>query len=435
MMHKKSFTTLAAVLLVAASASALDLSVDQAVDYALQHSRTLQSSRIDLEILEKDDKTSWNSLLPTMQVNTMMSRRNEVGSYTASGYTTTDPNWSLVTNLSFSWNFTPALLTQMELTRQKYENGQLTWDQAVADTKVNVKKLYYAILLQQESLEISEETLANQKERMEQTEQQYHDGYASELAYLQTQVAYENQLATVKKARQSVNEQKRNLAFVLGMDETVELHLTTPIETEFVDVDAARAYSRIGYRFDIRNLEQQAAMLDTQLKMLDQSSYYPVFVASASGTPTIADISEKWFDRDSGNWTDQGSLSFGLSFNVTNALPWSSNRQSARQLKQNIEKMQVTRNTLNANAHLEITNLLDELDQAREAIGSAERNITLAQKSYDMTSEAYQTGFSELLDVNDAQQALNQAKLGKMSDQYTYLCALLDLEYATQDNL
>ena len=76
-MHKKSFTTLAAVLLVAASASALDLSVDQAVDYALQHSRTLQSSRIDLEILEKDDKTSWNSLLPTMQVNTMMSRRNE----------------------------------------------------------------------------------------------------------------------------------------------------------------------------------------------------------------------------------------------------------------------------------------------------------------------------------------------------------------------
>ncbi len=438
-MHKKSLTTLAAFLLVAASASALDLSVDQAVDYALQHSRTLQSSRIDLEILEKDDKTSWNSLLPTMQVSTMMSRRNEVADTAAtkmSGkYTTTDPNWSLVTNLSFSWNFTPALLTQMKLTRQKYENGQLTWDQAVADTKVNVKKLYYAILLQQESLKISEATLANQKERMEQTEQQYNDGYASELAYLQTQVTYENQLATVKKARQAVNEQKRNLAFVLGMDETTDLTLTTPIETEFVDVDAARAYSRIGYRFDVRNLEQQATMLDTQLKMLDQSSFYPVFVASASGTPTIADISEKWFDRDSGNWTDQGSISFGLSFNITNALPWSSNRQSARQLKQNIEKMQVTRNTLNANAHLEITNLLDELDQAREAIESAERNITLAQKSYDMTSEAYQTGFSELLDVNDAQQALNQAKLGKMSDQYTYLCALLDLEYATQDNL
>ena len=100
-----------------------------------------------------------------------------------------------------------------------------------------------------------------------------------------------------------------------------------------------------------------------------------------------------------------------------------------------MEKMQVTRGTLNASAHMEITNLLDQIEQAQDQIESAQRNIELAQKSYDMTNEAYRTGFSELLDVNDAQRALNQAKLGKMSNQYTYLSALLDLEYATQDNL
>lgn len=430
-MQKKTLIAVAALLVCATSAWSVDLSVDEAVDYALQHSRTLASSRIDLEILEKDDKTSWNSLLPTMQVSTMMARQND------SVYASVDPTWSLVTSLSFSWNFTPALVTQMKLTHQKYENGQLSWEQAQAETKRDVTKLYYAVLLQQESLKIMEETLANDKERMDQTGQQYNDGYANELQYLQTQVTYENQLATVKKARQSVDEQKRNLAFLIGMDETADLQLTTPIETEFTDVDAARAYSRIGYRYDIRNLDQQSAMLDTQLKMLDQSSFYPVFVASATGSPTVVDISKDWFDRDGAtyNWYDSGSISFGLSFNITNALPWSSNRQSARQLKQNIEKMQVSRNTLNANAHLEITNLLDELDQAREAIESAERNVTLAQKSYDMTSEAYQTGYTELLNVNDAQTSLNQAKLGKMSDQYTYLCALLDLEYATGDTL
>ena len=438
-MQKKNLIAVAALLVCATSAWSVDLSVDEAVDYALQHSRTLASSRIDLEIIEKDDKTSWNSLLPTMQVSTMLSRANETADSAATlmqgKYVTKDSPWSLVTSLSFSWNFTPALVTQMKLTHQKYENGQLSWEQAQAETKRDVTKLYYAVLLQQESLKIMEETLANDKERMEQTGQQYNDGYANELQYLQTQVTYENQLATVKKARQSVDEQKRNLAFLIGMDETADLQLTTPIETEFTDVDAARAYSRIGYRYDIRNLDQQSAMLDTQLTMLDQSSFYPVFVASATGTPVVGDISKDWFDRDTGNWTDQGSISFGLSFNITNALPWSSNRQSARQLKQNIEKMQVSRNTLNANAHLEITNLLDELDQAREAIESAERNVTLAQKSYDMTSEAYQTGYTELLNVNDAQTSLNQAKLGKMSDQYTYLCALLDLEYATGDTL
>lgn len=439
MMHKKPLIVLALLLGASATLFGVDLSIDDAISYALEHSRTLQSARIDLDILEKDNKTSWNSLLPTMQLSSMASRRNEtadsVKTATTGKYSTTDSVWTLVTNLSFSWSFTPALITQMELTRQQYENGQLSWQQAVADTTLSVKKLYYAILLQEASLKISEETLANQKERMEQTKALYEGGYATELSFLQTQVTYENQMASIKKERQAVQKQKRSLAFLLGMDENAQISLTTPIDTEFVDVDGNRAYSRIGYRFDIRSLEQQTQMLDTQLKMLDQSSFYPVFVASASGTPTIADISSSWFDRDSGNWTDQGSISLGLSFNITNALPWSSNRQSARQLKQNIEKMQITRNTLNASAHMEITNLLDDLDQAKEAIESADRNITLAQKAYDMSCESYQNGYAELLDVNDAQASLNQAKLGKMNDQYTYLCAILDLEYATQDNL
>ncbi len=438
-MHKKPLIVLALLLGASATLFGVDLSIDDAISYALEHSRTLQSARIDLDILEKDNKTSWNSLLPTMQLSSMASRRNEtadsVKTATTGKYSTTDSVWTLVTNLSFSWSFTPALITQMELTRQQYENGQLSWQQAVADTTLSVKKLYYAILLQEASLKISEETLANQKERMEQTKALYEGGYATELSFLQTQVTYENQMASIKKERQAVQKQKRSLAFLLGMDENAQISLTTPIDTEFVDVDGNRAYSRIGYRFDIRSLEQQTQMLDTQLKMLDQSSFYPVFVASASGTPTIADISSSWFDRDSGNWTDQGSISLGLSFNITNALPWSSNRQSARQLKQNIEKMQITRNTLNASAHMEITNLLDDLDQAKEAIESADRNITLAQKAYDMSCESYQNGYAELLDVNDAQASLNQAKLGKMNDQYTYLCAILDLEYATQDNL
>lgn len=439
-MHKKPLT-IAAALLAAASLSAVDLTVDQAVDYALGHSRTLQSAAIDLDILAQDDRHSWNTFLPSVSITSQISRPNEgqvdTTAFMNTGkYTTEDPNWRLMTNLSFSWAFSPAMVTQMELTRQQYESGQITYQQAVADTTLQVKKLFYAILLQQQSLQIQEETLANTEKRMEQTQQLYDNGFASELNLLQTQVAYENLKATVKKARQGVDEQKRNLAFLLGMDESEPITLVGDIETEFVDVDAARAYSRTGYRFDIRELAQQTTVLSTQLKALDQNSFWPALQVSMSGTPVVGDVSKDWFDHDSGNWTDQGTtLSVMLNFNITNALPWSSNRQGARQIKQNLQKMQVTMNTLQANAHLEITNLLDQLDQAREAIGSSERNISLAQKSYDLTSEAYDNGDVELLDVNDAQQSLNQAKLAKMSDQYTYLTALLDLEYATQDTL
>ena len=301
-----------------------------------------------------------------------------------------------------------------------------------------MKKLYYAIKLQEASVEIEEETLENTKKRMDQTENLYNEGFASELQYLQTQVSYENLKTTVKKDREAVNEQKRTLGFLLGLDDE-ELNLTSPIEAEFVDVDAQKALERVGYRFDVRSLQGQRALLSTNLKALDQASWIPVFSASATGSPTVYDISHDWFDKVDdnglGNFTDTGAITFALSFNITDALPWSGNRQTARQLKQNLRKLDTSIAMVEANARVEIKNLVEKLGQAQDSIESAERNIALAQKSYDMTSEAYENGNSELLAVNDAQQSLNQAKLGKMNDTYTYLCALLDLEYATQDNL
>ena len=57
-------------------------------------------------------------------------------------------------------------------------------------------------------------------------------------------------------------------------------------------------------------------------------------------------------------------------------------------------------------------------------------NIKLAQKAYDMTVRAYNSGTQELLDVKDSENSLSQARLGLLNEKLNYISALLDLENA-----
>ena len=56
------------------------------------------------------------------------------------------------------------------------------------------------------------------------------------------------------------------------------------------------------------------------------------------------------------------------------------------------------------------------------------RSVQLAQKAYDMQLRSYHSGTTELLDLRDSENSLNQAKLGQLNQKYQYISALMDLE-------
>ena len=426
-MRKFSMALALVVCMCLGSAFSLDMTVDEAVSMALANNQSLQSSALDVQMAKDASEVSWNGFLPTVQASGTLYRSNEVS--TAMQLAGLDGS-GFNGNLSFSFNFNPALLTNMELSRQKYLAGQITYEQAKAETVRNVKKLFYAILLQQRSLAMQQATLANTKERMEQAQNLYAQGYATELTVLQAQVGYENLKATTLKSEQAVAQQLANFAFLLHLDGGEPLHLVGEIEPEFKAIDLQQCLARIGARYDIAGLLKQKDILLVQREAIDRQIWIPSVSIGFSLQPIHANITDSWFDGS--NWSDNGSSSMTVAWNLTNLLPWSSGRQNAKVLEDNVRKMDLQLSMLKESAQLQIKNLLTTLEQAEQAIASSERSISLAEKSYEMTMSAYGAGAKELLDVRDSESQLNQAKLGKLSEQYNYLTALLDLEYATQ---
>lgn len=52
-----------------------------------------------------------------------------------------------------------------------------------------------------------------------------------------------------------------------------------------------------------------------------------------------------------------------------------------------------------------------------------------------MSAKSYRNGTTELLDLRDAENSLNQAKLGQLNQKMNYINALMDLENTLNTNL
>lgn len=438
MKSRKRAIALLLMVCVLASAWAITLTEDQAVEYALQNSGSLEMAAMDLAMQARADKNGWNGLLPTVQATATLNRSNQAS---LSMYGLNDPTINFVGGVSASWNFNPALIVNIDLAHRQYEAGLITYEEQKQQTILNVRKMFYGLLLQQQSLDLQRESLKNTEARVNQAEENFKAGYVPELTVLQAQTSYDNAVSSFQKQEQSFVQQKRTFAMLLGLPVDEDIILQGEIGLDFYDIDTETCLNSLNNRFDITKLNKQAEVLKTQEKALKMQINVPTISLSASYQPMIKDITKNWSGTIGSqplvtdNYSDNGSMSVTVAMNLTNLLPWSSARQGLKDLQDNINKLSTSELVLRDSATVEILNLLTTLEQSRLAIENSERSIALAQKSYDLTEESYRYGSSELLDVRDAQLQLDQAKLSRLSEQYTYLSSLLDLEYAIQRSI
>ena len=419
----------------------LVLTVEDAVEYSIKHSLSLKSSALDLELSKWKSDTSWNTFLPNVQVSGTFARTNDyyssvklAGSYNAAFMPDPDEKqyWTAMGNLGVSFNFNAAMIMSMMTAKESYENGKITYEQAVKSNMDTVRKLFYSLLLQQESLKLQKDSLENARQRMNQAAVNYRNGYVPQIQYLQAQVAYENMVPTIEKAELAMKQSLDTFSFVIGLPVGTKVELKGEIEPVYVQIrnneiiiaDKRKAKEN---NLEIKSLKSSLNSLKLSKTSLDLSTYTPSLSVSWAGQPTMLVPGDKdWGNKD--NWVDNGSFSVSLVWNLTNMLPWSSSRTSAKEIQTNLEKLELSMKTLERNTELEVRKAYDTLKQCKQAIETSQRNIDLSQKSYNMTWQAYRNGTTEYLNLVEAQTQLNQAKFSLINEKFNYMTNLMDLE-------
>lgn len=418
MKKRLSFLFASIIISVPLFASTLNLSEDDAINLALNQNYELKSSLIDLLKVEDQKNNSWNVMFPSISVDGSISSSNAILGSSDSDYL------KLTGALSTSVTLNKSNKYSMEYDDLAYESELLNYENDKKSLETEVKKAFYYLLANKQSLEIEKMNLDLALKRWEQMQSKYDNGLASELEVFETQSTYENLKPSYTSAYNSYQTQLMNFKSFLGIDFDQEIELEGDLEVEILDLDADTLISKfLNNRIDIQTAQKEIDLKNASYNIEKSNNLSPSVTLSFDYSYYNSDI----LDDD---WTDSASLSAGISIPINGYIDGSVEDISVTNAKRSIEQAQLSYEDVVEDAQREIKTLVMEIQGYQENIEICEIAIEISQKTYDATEEAYNLGTTELLNLTEAQTTLFSAKQDLLTSQYNYLSAIFDLEQA-----
>ena len=416
-------------LLSAQETQSLTLSPDEAVELSLRNNLGLQSARVDTGTRRRASDLSWNQFVPNVTVAGTLNHLNREPMTMPGG-----PQWQAIATIQTSFNLNAAMFENMRRLRLDYETGILSYNTARLQLERDVRRTYNNMLLLQENIALLQESFQATSRVVDLAQANFLAGRAPELPFLQAQVAMENMRPAVELAEYNLLLAMMQFAMLLGLSYHTPIELVPVTETiEFVvreapPPDAMQLISQAAARRpEIQELRHTITMLESARRVQSQS-LLPNLSLSFSYNPVLLD---PWNDSQfrQGGWNDQGSFSITLGMRLHSLFPFSQDFQGIRNMDDQITTAVIGLTQLMQGTELEIVNTLLSLERIRRTAQAQMHTVNLAERVHGLTESAFQAGMQDLLQVQNSELELRQARFALLESQFSYLNGLLDLEY------
>ncbi len=425
LLTKRFFTGAVLFCLIFNSIAAQDTSVqkitiEEAVELALQNNITIKQSKMDLDLLAKKDKYSWNGISPSINLSTGV---NGGSRGTLKDFSTTKSDslsWSASGSLSFT--FTPALATSIAAAKLAYESGQLSYESTKRQIELSVRKTFYSLVYFNENLELQERSLETTKQTYEANKTKYEQGRLPELTLLSSQYNYESKIPSVENLKVTYQSNLDNFKLILGLSLSDQIELDgTLLDVNEINLDESILQMNIEDVPAIKAMLMNIASAKNSLTATKYSAWGPRLSLSgnANGSGGI-----KPSDDSSLNISYSASLTIPLD----GYLPWSTGALSIESQTEALEKLELNLEQSKASTEMSIRNSYNQILQAQTQLKLYEKNVELMQKTYDMTKASYNVGSSDLLTLQTAENNLYSAKYNVQNQRYSIISSVLDLE-------
>ncbi|MDE7140365.1 MAG: TolC family protein [Treponemataceae bacterium] len=393
------------------------LSLADAVDMALERNVTIARNTISLDANERTKSHAWNSISPSASVSGGLSIPDGIGdSGSPSDYTA---ELSGAISLSFS----PNLFTSIKSARISYEQGVVSYEQTCRTVELNVREAFYGLLYEKENITLQERNLQTAKDQYEQNLAKYNQGRMSELDVLSAEVRYKSLQPTVENAHITFTNDLEAFAQLIGMDDgTAQIDLQGSLD----DVQISGRVTLDGVEINapaVVSLQKQLEKAQNDLLAARFSAYAPSVTArwshGLSSRPANGERST----------TDSGSLSLTATIPLDGLLPWSQRADGVASAQDTIADLELQLADARRSLAVSTQSSLRKISQSQSSLTARRANVELAQRTYDMTLQAYNRGTKDLLSLQNASDDLLSAQVSLMSEQRALISAVLALEH------
>ncbi len=386
----------------------LNLSVEDAVELALKENISIKQSNLLLDSSKRSKDTSWNSLLPSVTAS---------GTYN-DGLKENAQTVSLGIRASLAIN--AAMVEAIKATRLNYEKAKIDYDNAVRTIELNIRKTYYNLLVLQETVSIRQNYERTSKQQYESNVAKYKLGAVSNIDLLSSQVSFQQATLDTISTRDAFNSGLSQFKQLLGLSQSEELKLTDSI-SDFVSTKNLSIDGIQGQNAKLKSLESQLAVANANLLTTRLKTWTPTISAQYGFDYTGLSATDYDFK-------DSNSVTLSISLPLDSFLPFSQSGQSIANAKDNVKNIELQIEQAKASYEIEIADCLTKINRSKDNLKLCEENIVLSEKTYNFAKDAYDHGTRDLLTLQNYLDRFNTSKFNLMQEQYSLICAVLDLE-------
>jgi outer membrane protein TolC len=433
-------TFLLALVLIGglAQAEPLVLTVDKAVELSLKNSLALKVEDLQVEAKQRSKDFSWNAFLPKTSAGAALSHLNQGPTNPLTGVPYPN-NWIASGSFSTQLTLSLALFDGIRHTVLDYDSGIIQRETARQKLVRDTKKAFYNLLLLKENITTFEDQLETARKQYEKEKRNFETGIGSEFTMLTSQVAWENRKPGLDEMRIAEAVAELSLKQTLGIDQGTVLDLQGSFDPQAVTLDSgALVNSAVSRNSSLASIRQAIAIQKNLRKAQFNLDYLPVLGFSLTADPAFqknpfkdslfADVSNDWRQTN-------GIFSLYVSLPLEGFLPFSGTAVALANQDDAIAQTETNLLVAIQGIQVQVTGLVLQVEKSREAVKRLQLNATLAARAFQMAQKGYESGAYDLLQVEDADTKLREARLNVLAEKYSYLSGLFDLEYETNQSL
>ena len=406
----------------------LKLTLDDALNIALSDNPTIKVAEQQIEVKKISKDEAWQTLLPsadfsgTVQYTLLAALMKLNGMEFKMGQDNTS-TWNGQIQISMPI-FAPTVYATMNMTKTDLINAIEQSRSSKLDLVNQVTKAYYQVILAQDSYDVLCKSLEQAQKNFDVVKSLYELGGTSEYDKISAEVQLRSLNPTVIQARNAVSLAKLQLMVLMGVDPETEIVVEGSLE-DYEDLLYGEALQAGGYSLanntNMRQLKLNETMLNQTLHM-QRMNFLPTL--SLAGTYSFQSLyNDNWnvFDY---TWAKSSSIVLSLSvpiFRIGNFTKLRSTRLQISQLNENIG---YTEKQLN----MQVRSYVDNMKASAEQVASNHEAIEQAEKGREIASKRYEIGKGTILELNNSEVSLTQAKLTYSQSIYNYLAAKADLD-------
>ena len=417
----------------------MSLSPQKAVELAINNNLSLETARTGLDVKKRKSDLYWNQFLPNLTGTGTLLHDN--WATTASGfdfasmtpYSITVPQWHINGTFSLSWDFSFALIEGIKTIRADYQAGLISLEKARLQLERDVRKSYNQILLLEENAALLMENYANAQRQTAMAEANFRAGLVPRLSWLQAQVAVENMKPMISEMENNIKALRASFAMNLGLPYDTVFSLEPITLNDFrIPLDLADLISKAASgKPDILELKSNIAVLQNTRKATALQLHTPFlrlgWTLSSTYDPMLNPFKDGLFGD---KWNGGGNFSITLGMSFNNLFSFTKEGQGLADLDNTLKSLNITLAQVIRGTELEIYTKVNSLQKTQTSAEVQKGAVELAELSHRLTEEAYKAGLQDFQAVQSASLALEQAKLQLLTQNFSYLNDLIDLEYA-----